>query len=124
MRLLLDTHAFVWWQADDPQLSPAARAAIAAPASQVFVSAATAWELAMKQAKGLVLLPGPLGPALARNRFTPLPIDVEAAERACALPWHHKDPWDRLLIAQAQGLGLTLVSRDAAFAPYGVPTLW
>ena len=88
------------------------------------VGAATAWELAMKQAKGLILLPGPLHEAVARNGFVPLPIGFEEAERACTLPWHHRDPWDRLLIAQAEVHGLTLVSGDDAFPPYGVTLLW
>jgi PIN domain nuclease of toxin-antitoxin system len=124
MRLLLDTRAFVWWQTNDPQLSATAAAAIADRANEVFVSAATAWELAMKQAKGQILLPGPLGPAIAANRFLALSIEIEDAEEACVLPWHHRDPWDRLLIAQAMRHKLTLVSRDTVFPPYGVKLLW
>jgi PIN domain nuclease of toxin-antitoxin system len=124
MRLLLDTHAFVWWQTNDPQLSTSARTAIAARSNDIFVSAVTIWELAMKRAKGQILISGSFSDAITENHFIALAIDGEATEQACELPWHHRDPWDRLLIAQAFQHGLTLVSRDTVFSSYAIALLW
>jgi PIN domain nuclease of toxin-antitoxin system len=123
MRLLLDTHALLWWLTRDAKLSPAARAAIADPDSEVAVSAASAWEMAIKSALGKLKAPADLGAQLARHQFTPLAITVVHALEAGALPRHHDDPFDRMLVAQARIEGLTLVTRDAWAVRYGVPTL-
>jgi PIN domain nuclease of toxin-antitoxin system len=127
VRLLLDTHVLLWWLADDPALNDAARAAIADPANAVWVSAASAWEIAIKSALGRLHLPQPacefVPVALAENDFAPLPIAVDHALRVADLPPLHGDPFDRMLIAQALAEGLTLVTADAALARYPVPVL-
>jgi PIN domain nuclease of toxin-antitoxin system len=123
MRLLLDTHAFLWWQAGGSALAPAARQAIEAPDSVVYLSAASAWEMAIKRAKGRLESPTDVAEAVDANGFRELPISVVHAQSAGVLPPHHTDPFDRLLIAQAQLEGLTIVTRDPAFVAYGVSLL-
>jgi PIN domain nuclease of toxin-antitoxin system len=120
MRLLLDTHAVLWWLAGGDALSAAAREAIESPESVVHVSAASAWEMSIKRAKGRLDSPTDLGDAIDASGFQELPITVEHAHTAGALPLHHADPFDRVLIAQAQVEDLTIVTRDKAFAAYGV----
>lgn len=122
MRLLLDTHTLLWWLADR-DLGSDARAAIADPLNDVFVSAATAWELSTKKALGKLRAPDDLTTQLETNAFTPLPISVDHAIAAGSLPRHHDDPFDRMLIAQASIEGLTVVTRDERFAAYGVRLL-
>jgi PIN domain nuclease of toxin-antitoxin system len=128
LRLLLDTHAFLWFVLNDSQLSAAARAAISDPNNDVFVSPATFWEVAIKVSIGKYVLAGPLEDFFQRgikdNDFEILPIEVRHAAQVAALPFHHKDPFDRLLIAQALVEGLTLASKEAAFVAYGVKRLW
>ena len=128
MRLLLDTHALLWWVADAPRLSRRARAAIAAPGNECLVSAATAWELAIKVSLGKLKVDGDLarflGEQLAVNRFRSLPVEVSHAVRVARLPFHHRDPFDRLLAAQALEEGATVVSADAVFTRYGVKRVW
>lgn len=122
--LLLDTHALLWWLADDPALSPTARTTIAAGQTQVFVSAASAWEMSIKRAQGKLDSPEDLEAELVRHRFQPLPITIAHAVVAGRLPRHHSDPFDRMLIAQAQLHQLTVVTHDPRFPLYGVPILW
>ena len=119
-RLLLDTNAWLWWQADDRRLGPHARAAIQG-AYEVFLSAASAWEMAIKSSLGKLRTPKEpsVSAQLARTGFSPLAIDVVHAEAVQALPALHRDPFDRLLIAQARVEGLTIVTSDAVFAKYG-----
>jgi len=123
MRLLLDTHTFLWWQAGGMELSSAARQAIESSDAIVYVSAASAWEMAIKRAKGRLEAPTDVADAVEDNGFRELPISVLHAQSAGALPPHHSDPFDRLLIAQAQLEGLTIVTRDPTFKAYGVPIL-
>lgn len=123
MRLLLDTHVLLWWLADDPSLAREAEGAIANPASVVFVSAATAWEIAIKQALGKLDAPNDLERQIEVNRFEPLSITIGHAYSAGTLPRHHDDPFDRMLVAQALAEGLTIVTRDPRLSPYGVSTL-
>lgn len=123
MKLLLDTHVLLWWLADDALLQPSARDLVIKGDTEVWVSAATAWEISIKQALGKLSLPGDLAEALAVNRFRPLAISVEHALRAGALPRHHDDPFDRMLIAQAQVEGLTLVTHDERIPRYEVSLL-
>ncbi len=123
MKLLLDAHALLWWLADDPALSQEAAAAIADPGSGVFVSAATAWEIAIKQALGKLDAPSDLGLQIEMNRFEPLSISFDHALGAGALPRHHNDPFDRMLVAQAMAERLTVVTKDPWISLYGVPTL-
>lgn len=121
MTLLLDTHAFLWWL-DDPQLlSKAARKAIGDGKSTVYVSAAVAWEIAIKRSLGKLDAPDDLEAAMEANRFLPLPVTVSHALAVRTLPDHHRDPFDRLLIAQARHEGFKLVSRDPHIPAYGVP---
>lgn len=123
MRLLLDTHVLLWWLGNDPALSRAARAAIAAVDSEVFVSAASAWEISIKKALGKVEAPSDLERELEENRFEPLPITIGHAYAAGALPRHHDDPFDRVLVAQGKAEDLVIVTRDPRFGLYGVGTL-
>ena len=123
MRLLLDTHVLLWWLANDPSLGEEARESISASDSSVFVSAASAWEISIKQALGKLDAPSDLVRQIELNRFEPLPIAVSHAYAAGALPRHHDDPFDRVLVAQAMAEGLTFVTRDPRMALYGVGTL-
>ena len=127
MSLLLDTHAFLWWLDDDPRLGGDARARIADPAAIVFVSAATAWEIAIKSGLGRLHLAEPpedcVPREIERGRFRALPITVDHALAVRTLARHHGDPFDRLLIAQARCEGLRIVTADAAFAAYPIATI-
>lgn len=123
MRLLLDAHVLLWWLADHPSLPPEARTAIAEPGNEVLVSAATVWEIAIKQAAGRLDAPTDLLDALATNDFGPLPITATHAAAAAALPSHHLDPFDRMLVAQAQLEGLRLASVDERVRAYEVDLL-
>ena len=122
-RLLLDTHAFVWCLSDVVKLAEDARAAIADPRNDVFVSAITGWEIAVKRAKGRMIAPDNLSAMIEERGFTHLPLTFHHAEQAGNLPTHHKDPFDRFLIAQARAEGLVLVTRDARIPLYGVRTM-
>jgi PIN domain nuclease of toxin-antitoxin system len=121
--LLLDAHALLWWLADDPTLDPQARSAIADPTNSVLVSAATVWEIAIKRAMGKLEAPTGLTGVIDRTGFDVLPITGIDGEHAGMLPLLHRDPFDRMLIAQANRLDALIVSRDASFGDYGVPVL-
>jgi PIN domain nuclease of toxin-antitoxin system len=127
-RLLLDTHTFLWWTADAADLSNRARKAIAAADSECWLSVVSVWELAIKISLDKLRLAQPLHrfvpEQLAANRIRLLPLELSHVTRVSDLPWHHRDPFDRLLVAQAAAEGLTLVTRDKALAAYGVTTLW
>ncbi len=128
MDLLLDTHAFIWWSEDNRRLSPAARQTIGDEENRAFISAASAWEIATKhrlgklpEAAALALdIPG----SIISQNFEELPITVDDASRAGALPGPLRDPFDRMLIAQAIGLNLVLVSNESLFDRYGIRRLW
>jgi PIN domain nuclease of toxin-antitoxin system len=122
-RLLLDTHVFLWWRANDRRLVLPVRDAIAT-ADSVFVSAASAWEAAIKISLGRLSIPGTMESGVEESGFEKLPILFSHAEAAGALPAHHQDPFDRMLIAQALVEKLTLVSRDRRMAQYDVPIIW
>ena len=128
MRILLDTHAFLWWLAGSPRLSGAAHAAIADPDNDILISAASAWEIATKYRLGK--LPGAeavardVGGCIASQGFQGLPITVHDGARAGRLPGPHRDPFDRMLIAQALAGDLPLVSVETLFDRYGVNRIW
>jgi PIN domain nuclease of toxin-antitoxin system len=122
VRLLLDTHVLLWWLADHPSLSPHAAEMIQRE-RDVFVSAASAWEIAIKRALGKLEAPDDLSGAIEANDFRPLPVGVGHALVAGALPRHHDDPFDRMLVAQAQQEGLTLVTSDRWIPSYAVSVL-
>jgi PIN domain nuclease of toxin-antitoxin system len=122
LRLLLDTHALLWWLSDSPHLSHEARSAIKS-STAVYVSAATAWEISIKKARGKLEAPDDLEDVLRANRFEPLPITMTHACAAGSLPAHHRDPFDRMLVAQARAESLTLVTRDESLKKYGVRVL-
>ncbi|MGE0120252.1 MAG: type II toxin-antitoxin system VapC family toxin [Dongiaceae bacterium] len=128
MRLLLDTHAFLWWLDGDRRLPLRLRRLIGDDANAVYVSAATAWEIATKARLGK--LPGAtdvaadVGGAVASQGFLAMPVTIPHAQRAGALPGPHRDPFDRMLIAQSQMDDVPLVSVEALFDGYGVTRLW
>lgn len=128
MRLLLDSHAFLWFCEGSAFLSAAARAAIEDLDNEKYVSHASAWEVAIKASLGKLKLAAPFDElfpgAVVSNGFLTLPTDFRHCRELLTLPFHHRDPFDRLLIAQARVEGLTLVSRDPHFPSYGVPVLW
>jgi PIN domain nuclease of toxin-antitoxin system len=115
----------LWWLADDQHLSGEVRAVLADPDTEVFVSAASVWEAAEKRALGkLRFETAELVATLASGGFQALPINALHALAAAELPRHHEDPFDRMLIAQAADLGLTVVTQDRAFEAYGVAVMW
>ncbi|MXX85954.1 MAG: type II toxin-antitoxin system VapC family toxin [Acidobacteria bacterium] len=122
-RLLLDTHALVWALSDVERLRESARAAIVDLRNDVFVSAVTAWEITVKRERGHLRAPPNLASAVEERRFTHLPLTFEHAEHAGTLPMHHRDPFDRFLIAQARMEGLILVTRDQRIQQYEVEVL-
>lgn len=128
MRLLLDTNAFLRWVEDDPTLSPKARAAIANGNNEVLVSLVVPWELAIKSALGKIRLNQPVGKYVARhieaNGFALLGIDLADVALVETLPMHHRDPFDRLLIAQAKNRKLSVATADALFSAYNIKRVW
>ena len=128
MRLLIDTHALLWWLSDDPSLSRPARKAMAETSNVLLVSAATAWEIATKVRLGR--LPGAAELAadfqgfMLREGFTTLDITTDHAIRAGLLPGPHRDPFDRMLISQALAEGLPIVTKERVFEAYGVRRIW
>ena len=128
MNLLLDTHVFIWWTGNVPRISPLAADSIASPDNRVFLSVASVWEMAIKTTLGRLELRSPLDDLVAtmtaRHRFLDLPIRTPHAIAVAHLARHHGDPFDRLLIAQAQTEDMRLVTADPAFARYDVAILW
>ena len=128
MKVLLDTHTVIWWVDQDHLLGAAARAAITDPANELCLSAATVWEIAIKVGLGKLSLSVPyrqwMNQAMTDLGATLLPITVEYADAQARLPLHHRDPFDRLLIAQAQVDDVPLISGDATFDQYGIARLW
>ncbi len=128
MKLLLDTHTLLWMLADTRRLSDAASAAIRDLENQLYASIASYWEIGIKVSLGkLELRDGwkdSVPQELSRNHVEWLPISVAHVNAVASLPWHHRDPFDRLLVAQALSDGLCLVSRDHEFGAYGVSVVW
>lgn len=128
MQLLLDTHALLWWLAGDKALSRAARNAIGNENNTLFVSAASAWEITTKHRLGKLPQAGAIaadvGGAILDQGFVPLPVSVTHGQTAGALPGPHRDPFDRMLIAQATLEKLALITNEQVFDVYGVARLW
>ncbi len=122
-RLLLDTPVLLWSLTEPSKLSGSARDALEATDNDVFVSAVTAWEISVKRAKGRMAGPDNLSAVIEEKGFTHLPLNFHHAEQAGNLPLHHRDPFDRFLIAQAQAEGLTVVTRDRYIRRYAVAIL-
>ena len=123
MRLLLDAHALLWWLADDPALGAEARRLIADPATEVLVSAATTWEIAIKRSLGKLDAPPGIDAAILAEGFLEAPILASDGEGAGSLDPHHRDPFDRMLVVQAVRLDAVLVTSDPVFERYGVRVL-
>jgi len=119
MKLLLDTHVLLWWLDDSPRLPALVRELIADPEKTVFISAATLWEIRIKQRLGKLSLPSDFDAVLDASSFHWLPISRTHANATAALPEHHRDAFDRMLVAQAQCEDLTLLTGDARLAEYG-----
>ncbi len=128
MRILLDTHTVIWWVDQDHRLGEAARSAIADPSNELFLGAATVWEIAIKVGLGKLTLSMPylswMKQAITDLAATLLPVTVEYASAQAGLPLHHRDPFDRLLVAQARVENMPLISGDAIFDRYGITRLW
>lgn len=125
MRILLDTHALLWWLTDNPRLSYAAEAAITNPANDVFASACAGYEIAYKQRRGrLPALPESLARRLQREAIEILPVSLDHALAAAALPGPHRDPWDRIMMAQALAEQCHMVTIDKVFCDYCIPVVW
>jgi len=128
MKVLLDTHTFLWWITDDRRLSLRARGIISNEENELFISAATGWEIAIKVRLGRLDLPDDperFVPAQLRmNALKPLPIGMNHALRVSSLPDHHRNPFDRMLIAQAQVEGMPIVSADPNIQKYQVEVIW
>jgi PIN domain nuclease of toxin-antitoxin system len=128
MRLLLDTHSFLWFLLDDPKLSKTAKDSIADPDNDIEISPASYWEIAIKISLNKYSLPEPyeqfMERELATNQFRILPIEPKHTATLTRLPFHHRDPFDRLIIAQAMVEQIPVISGDAAFAAYPVTCIW
>jgi PIN domain nuclease of toxin-antitoxin system len=123
VKLLLDSHAFLWWIMDRPRLTDHAGDEISDRGNTVLISAATIWELEIKRASGRLEFDVDLPHEVARRSFTPLPVTSEHGVTAARLPPHHSDPFDRMLVAQAQIEGLTIVTSDRIISRYDVAVM-
>jgi len=128
VKALLDTHTFIWWATNDASLSAAVKTVVGDRANDIFLSAASTWEMAIKISIGKLSLAQPVGSfvsaLISQYQFQNLTITHEHTYRVETLPLHHKDPFDRLLIAQALIENLVILTRDPEFLPYGVSILW
>jgi PIN domain nuclease of toxin-antitoxin system len=119
LRILLDTHILLWWLEANPSLSATARELIRDPENTVFVSAVSLWEIRLKQSLGKLRLPADFTEKLAAESFENLPLTASQTRQVALLPWHHRDPFDRMLVAQAQVEKLALLTAGEALAAYG-----
>lgn len=128
MKLLLDSHAFIWWDENPARLGATASAACFDPANELILSAASAWEMQIKVMLGKLVLRKPLGQVISdqvqQNGLTILPVNLDHILRLDSLPSHHKDPFDRLMVSQAMTEGWPIVSHDLAVAKYPVKIIW
>ena len=128
MNVLLDTHAFIWWVLDDPQLSSTAKAMIADPTNIIYLSVVSAWEIIIKERTGKLSLPEPpetyILSRLTSNRFMTLAVEMKHVLQIASLPEYHRDPFDRLLIAQSQVENIPLLTVDHLISQYSVNVIW
>lgn len=124
MRLLIDSHVFLWWRAGSPALSPTARNAISDPANEVLISIAALWELTIKEAAGKLTFTPDLKAMVADEGFSVLSITFLHLRGIGTLPRVHRDPFDRMMIAQALADGIPIATGDRIFAAYGVQIVW
>ena len=128
MKILLDTHAFLWWVLDDPKLPASARGLVADEENTILFSVASAWEMSIKVGLGRLTFPQPAAPFVSEqiriNGFQLLPISLTHSFHTAELPHHHRDPFDRMLIAQSRVEQVPILSRDSAFEDYDVTVLW
>jgi PIN domain nuclease of toxin-antitoxin system len=124
VKLLLDTHAALWWLADDARVSSDAERELSDDTNRVLLSATVVWEVAIKRSLGKLKAPADLAATLVGAGAQPLPITLDHAAAVESLPWHHRDPFDRLLVAQALIEGAAIVSQDNGLRQYGVPLVW
>lgn len=124
MKLLLDTHAALWWLSGDERFGDTAVRQLIDETNQVLLSAAVVWEVAVKRSLGKLEAPEDLAPTLLDAGAQALAVSLDHAAAAERLPWHHRDPFDRMLVAQAVIEGAAIVSRDEALRPYGVTLIW
>lgn len=119
MRILLDTHLLLWWLGNAPTLSTTALTLISEPENTVFVSSVSLWEIWLKESLGKLRLPADFEAKMATELFESLPLSATHARKVASLPWHHRDPFDRMLVAQAQAENLMLLTADPHLSPYG-----
>ena len=128
MKVLIDTHTFLWWNTEDPLLSIRAKEIIADGKNEIFLSAASVWEIVIKTAKGRLILPEPPAQYISNRiglyRFRPLPVQISHAAHVYELPPYHNDPFDRMLIAQSRLESLPLVTKDEDIRRYELETIW
>jgi PIN domain nuclease of toxin-antitoxin system len=124
VKLIPDTHAALWLLSDDPQLSERADRLLTDASNEVLLSAAVVWEVAIKRSLGKLDAPDGFARTLLDGGATPLPVSIDHAGAVHSLPWHHRDPFDRLLVAQAKLENAVLVSRDERLPAYGVEIAW
>ncbi|MEA2210070.1 MAG: hypothetical protein QOF83_18 [Solirubrobacteraceae bacterium] len=124
MKLLLDTHAALWWLADDDRIGDEVVRNLTDETNQVLLSAVVVWEVAIKRSLGKLEAPADLAPTLLEAGAQPLPVTIDHAVAVERLPWRHRDPFDRLLIAQALTEGAAIVSQDDPLSQYGVTVVW
>jgi PIN domain nuclease of toxin-antitoxin system len=124
VKLILDTHAALWWLSGDERFGSAAEEHVADATNQVLLSAAVVWEVAIKRSLGKLEAPGDFAPTLLGAGARPLPVGLDHAAAVEQLPWHHRDPFDRLLVAQATVERAALVSADEALGAYGIRVVW
>lgn len=124
MKLLLDTHAALWWLADDDRIGEQVIRHLTDDTNQVLISAIVVWEVAIKRSLGKLDAPEDLAPTLLGAGAQPLPVTLEHAAAVEKLPWRHRDPFDRMLVAQALTEDAAIVSRDEPLSGYGVPIVW
>lgn len=120
---MLDGHAFLWWASNESTLAPEARAAISDPANEIVISSATIWELEIKRALGKLTAPADLMQVIDVEGFSCLPVSCKDGAAAARLPMHHRDPFDRMLVAQALRLDAVVVTRDSVITAYAVEVL-